>query len=135
MLLITAGLHVPVIPFIAVDGKVGAVVPAQKALILLNFGMIMGFDKINPVLRLVVQPLISNSKSEYIPAFNPERTICPEPSATKLFGPTGLPSSVYDIEYVAPGVNPLIVMKPSEPLHVVGLALASAGVCMEKEAL
>lgn len=64
VLLITEGLQVPVIPFNDVVGKVGAVVPAQKAATLLNFGIITGFDKINPVLRLVVHPLISNSKSE-----------------------------------------------------------------------
>lgn len=59
-----AGFQVPVIPFKEDVGNAGAVVPAQKAAILLNFGMITGFDKINPVLRLVSQPFIARSKSE-----------------------------------------------------------------------
>ena len=64
MLLITDGLHVPVKPFNEVVGNVGAAVPSQKAAILLNFAIITGFDKINPVLRLVIHPLMANSKSE-----------------------------------------------------------------------
>ena len=64
MLLITEGFHVPVNPFSEVSGKVGVIEPSQKAAILLNFGLITGLDKMIPVLRSVVHPLIANSKSE-----------------------------------------------------------------------
>ena len=64
VLSITAGLQVPLIPLSDVGGSVGAVVPAQKLAILLNFGMMTGLDKISPVLRFVWQPLMSKIKSE-----------------------------------------------------------------------
>jgi len=55
---------VPDKPFNDVAGREGAVVPSQKAAILLNLAMITGFDKMTPVLRLVIHPLMPNSKSE-----------------------------------------------------------------------
>ena len=64
MLLITEGFHVPVKPFNEVVGKAGAIEPSQKAAILLNFGLMTGLDKMIPVLRSVIHPLIANSKSE-----------------------------------------------------------------------
>ena len=42
VLLITAGLQVPVIPLVDVPGNVGAVVPAQKAGIAANVGVTFG---------------------------------------------------------------------------------------------
>ena len=61
---ITDGLHVPLIPLLDVVDNVGGVVPAQKGAMLLNVGVNTGLDKISPVKRSVVQPFISNSKSE-----------------------------------------------------------------------
>jgi hypothetical protein len=60
----TAGFHVPVTPLLDVVGNTGAVVPAQKGGIDVNVGINNGFDKITPVNRLVVHPLISKEKFE-----------------------------------------------------------------------
>ncbi len=64
MLFTTAGLQVPVIPLLEVAGSVGAVVPAQNGGIALKVGTYMGSDKMTPVNRLVVQPLITKLKLE-----------------------------------------------------------------------
>ena len=71
VLLIVAGLHVPVIPFVEVAGNRGAVVPAQKAGIAVNDGTKIGLDKITPENRLVVVPFDVSANPAYTPAFNP----------------------------------------------------------------
>ena len=50
------------IPLFDVPANIGAVAPAQKGGMLLNVGVNTGFDKITPVLRSVVQPLITREK-------------------------------------------------------------------------
>ena len=52
------GFHVPVIPLLDVVGNIGAVVPAQNGGMALNVGTNIGSDKMIPVYRFVVQPLI-----------------------------------------------------------------------------
>ena len=64
MLLITAGLQVPLIPLLEVDGNNGAVEPAQKGGIGGNVGMNNGFDRITPVKRFVVHPFVCIEKFE-----------------------------------------------------------------------
>lgn len=64
VLLTVAGLHVPVMPLLDTVGSTGAVVPAQNGGTGVNVGTKMGSDKITPVNRLVVQPLISRVKFE-----------------------------------------------------------------------
>ena len=81
-LLIRDGVHVPFTPLLDMVGKRGAVVPAQNGAMGVKVGMKIGFDRITPVKRLVVQPLMSNEKLEYNPAFNPVITIWPLPLAT-----------------------------------------------------
>lgn len=61
---ITEGLQVPLMPLVDVVGKGCGVEPAQKGVILLNFGVNTGFDKISPVLSSVVQPFVSITNSE-----------------------------------------------------------------------
>ena len=77
-----------------VVGSTGAVVPEQKGATALNDGENIGFDKITPVKRLVVHPLINKVILEYNPAFKLVIITWPEPFAVKLIGPTGVPSSV-----------------------------------------
>ena len=57
---ITAGLQVPVIPLLDTGGNKGAVVPAQKGGMGENVGTNIGSDKIIPVKRFVVHPLIES---------------------------------------------------------------------------
>jgi len=83
-----------VIPLLEVVGSNGAVVPAQNGGMEEKVGINIGFDKMIPIKRFVVHPLINNEKLEYRPAFNPDITIWPDPFATKETGPTGTPSSV-----------------------------------------
>lgn len=64
VLLIVAGLHVPVIPLFDVAGNVGAVVPEQNGGITVNVGTNIGSDKMIPVKRGVVQPFTTNTKLE-----------------------------------------------------------------------
>ena len=64
MLFTTAGFQVPVTPLLDVVGNTGAVVPAQNGGIALNVGTYIGSDKITPVKRFVVQPLIKSEKLE-----------------------------------------------------------------------
>ena len=64
VLLTVDGLHVPVIPFNDAGGNIGAVVPSQKGGKGLKVGTNIGSDKMIPVKRLVVQPLISKVKLE-----------------------------------------------------------------------
>jgi hypothetical protein len=90
----TAGVHVPLIPLLDVAGRAGGVVPAQNGGIELKIGIYIGFDKIIPVLRLVVQPLIPNVMFEYSPAFNPVIITWPLPFAINVEGPTFAASSV-----------------------------------------
>ena len=90
---IIAGFQVPAMPFKDVAGSEGAVDPAQNV-ILVNFGITTGFERITPALRLVLHPLISRMKSEYKPALKPDIMICPEAFAVMLAGPTVFPSSV-----------------------------------------
>ena len=94
MLLMTDGFHVPLMPLMDVDGKVGGVVPAHIGGIEENVGMNMGFDKTIPIKRLVVHPFICKEKLEYNPAFNPDIIICPDAFAVSDIGPTATPSSV-----------------------------------------
>ena len=54
----------PVTPLLDVVGSTGAVVPAQKGGIAVNVGTYIGSDKITPVKRLVVHPLINSEKLE-----------------------------------------------------------------------
>ena len=49
-------------PLMEVGGKSGGVVPAQNGGITANVDVNMGFDKIIPVKRLVIQPLIVMAK-------------------------------------------------------------------------
>ena len=63
-LLITEGLHVPLIPLLDTAGNKGAVEPAQIGPSLLNLGVSTGLDKTNTVFNSVVQPFASNMKSE-----------------------------------------------------------------------
>ena len=49
MLLIIAGLHVPVIPLVEVVGNVGAVEPEQKAGMAANVGVTLGVTVISSV--------------------------------------------------------------------------------------
>ena len=93
-LFITAGFQVPVIPLLDVVGNIGAVVPEQNGGIATNVDVKIGFDKMIPVKRFVVQPLIITIKLEYNPLFNPGIVICPAPFATKGAGPITAPSSV-----------------------------------------
>ncbi len=93
-MLTVAGLHVPLIPFKEVVDKTGAVVPAQNGGMDANTGRKIGFDKITPVNKLVVHPLMVTVKLEYKPAFNPLMIICPDAFAVNVSGPTGTPSSV-----------------------------------------
>lgn len=64
VLFTTAGFQVPVTPLLDVVGKTGAVVPAQKGGIAVNVGTYIGSDRITPVKRFVVQPLIKREKLE-----------------------------------------------------------------------
>ncbi len=64
ILFTTAGLHVPAIPLLETGGKVGAVVPAQNGGIGVNVGTNIGSERMIPVNRFVVQPLIVNTKLE-----------------------------------------------------------------------
>ena len=58
------GLHVPGIPLFETGGSVGGVVPWQKGGIGVNVGTNMGSDKMIPVNRFVVHPLITKLKLE-----------------------------------------------------------------------
>ncbi len=64
MLLITAGVQVPFTPLLEMVGKRGAVVPAQNGVMGVNVGMKIGLDRMTPVKRLVVQPLMTREKLE-----------------------------------------------------------------------
>ena len=97
VLLIVAGLQVPVRPFVELVGNRGAVVPAQKAGIAVNDGTKIGLDKITPEKRLIVVAFAVTEKPAYTPAFNPVIVAWPALLATIVTGPTGLPSSVYVI--------------------------------------
>ena len=72
VLLITAGFHVPVMPLLDVVGKVGGAVPAHIGGMEVNVGINIGFDKTIPIERFVVEPLYTNEKFEYSPAFRPD---------------------------------------------------------------
>ena len=61
-LFMVAGFHVPAIPLEDVEGNEGAGVPAQNGAIGGNVGTNIGSDKMIPVKRLVVQPLIVSAK-------------------------------------------------------------------------
>ena len=60
----TAGFQVPVMPLFDTDGNNGAGVPWQNGGIGVNVGTNIGSDKMIPVNRLVVQPLITSTKLE-----------------------------------------------------------------------
>ena len=60
-----AGDHVPVMPFVEVVGKMGAIPPVQIAGIGLNVGVILGVTVII-LLKIVAQPLPSGVKI-YVP--------------------------------------------------------------------
>jgi hypothetical protein len=94
VLLTVDGLHVPVSPLFDVVGSIGAVVPEQKAGIAVNEGTMIGFDKITPEKRLVVQPFAVTVNPAYTPAFKPLIIAWPDPFATIVTGPTAFPSSV-----------------------------------------
>ena len=94
VLLTVAGLQVPAYPLLETAGNTGGVVPAQKAGMGEKVGVNSGSVSDMAVARLVEQPLIPTVKLEYKPAFNPLRTICPDPLATSDNGPTGVPLSI-----------------------------------------
>ena len=54
----------PLIPLLDVGGNKGAVDPAQKGGKFVNVGINKGLDKITPVKRFVVHPLINKVKLE-----------------------------------------------------------------------
>ena len=56
MLLIVAGLHIPVIPLVDVPGNVGAVVPAQKAGIAAKVGVTLGVTVTSSVVEVAHCP-------------------------------------------------------------------------------
>jgi hypothetical protein len=85
---------VPLIPFVDVESNTGGVVPAHIGGIEANVGMNIGFDKTIPIERFVVEPLYTNEKFEYSPAFRPDIITCPETLAVNDNGPTATPSSV-----------------------------------------
>ena len=64
MLFTTEGFHVPVTPLLDVVGNTGDAVPAQNGGIAVNVATYIGSDKITPVKRFVVQPLIKREKFE-----------------------------------------------------------------------
>ena len=72
ILLITTGFHVPVIPLFHVVRNAGGVVPAHIGGTDVNVGINIGFDKTIPIERFVVEPLYTNEKFEYSPAFRPD---------------------------------------------------------------
>ncbi len=63
-LLTTDGFHVRVIPLSDMVGNTGGVVPAQKGGMGLKMGTYIGSDKIIPVNKFVVHPLICKTKLE-----------------------------------------------------------------------
>ena len=56
-MLIVAGLHVPVIPFVEVVGRIGAVEPLHIGAIALNIGVVCGFTVTVNVAVLMQQPV------------------------------------------------------------------------------
>lgn len=94
MLLIVAGLHVPLIPLLDVTGKTGGVEPWHIGGIEANIGINIGFDSTIPIARVVVFPPFSNAKFEYRPAFRPDMITWPDPFAVNNKGPIVAPSSV-----------------------------------------
>jgi len=72
VLLITPGFHVPVIPLFDVVGNAGGAEPAHIGGMEVNVGIKIGFDKTIPIERFVVEPLYTNEKFEYSPAFRPD---------------------------------------------------------------
>ena len=94
VLSITAGFHVPLIPLVDVAGNTGGVFPEHIGGTETNVGMNIGFDRTIPMERVVVEPLFSNEKFEYSPAFKPDIITCPEAFAFSDKGPTDTPSSI-----------------------------------------
>lgn len=64
VLLIVAGLQVPVIPLFDVVGNAGAGVPAQKGGMAGNTGTNIGSDRMTPVKSEVLHPLTNKVKLE-----------------------------------------------------------------------
>ena len=80
-------------PLFDVVGNVGGVVPAHIGGTEVNVGINIGFDKTIPIERFVIEPLYTNEKFEYSPAFKPGIITCPDTFAVNDKGPTAAPSS------------------------------------------
>ena len=96
-LLITAGDHVPAIPFCEMAGNDGAGVPAQNGGIAANNGTNIGSLSTTPVRIVDEQPFAVKIKFEYMPLSRPVRTNWPDPFADKVTGPAAALLSVKDI--------------------------------------